>query len=123
MERPYKLNHCFPMLFVPDVTEAQKYYRDKLGFDVVEAWTYGEPPIYGGVMLDGTIFHFAEGESEPKGVHILVYVKGIAAYYEEIQRTKVDIESELESHDYGETQFSIKDLNGYTICFTETTSS
>ena len=94
MTSPYTLSHCFPMLFVPNVEEAQQFYRDKLGFTIVEEWDYGEPPSYGGVRLDGTIFHFAEGQPEPKGVQIIVYVKNIRAFYDECKRRGLETDGE-----------------------------
>ena len=119
--RSFSLSHCFPMLYVSDVTEAQEFYRDKLGFNIVSDWNYGEPPIYGGVMLDGTIFHFAEGQPETSGLEIIVYVKNIRAYFDELLDRGVDPDSAPDDKDYGQTQFGIKDCNGYRICFTETT--
>lgn len=121
MAKEFTLSHCFPMMYVPDVTQAQEFYRDKLGFNIIEAWNYGEPPIYGGVMLDGTIFHFAEGELLPNGIEVIVYVKNIQAFYEECKHRGLELAAEPEAKDYGETQFGITDLNGYKICFTETT--
>lgn len=118
---PYALTHCFPMLYVPDVTKTQQYYRDELGFSIVEEWSYGEPPIYGGVILDGTIFHFAEGQPGTSGIEVIVYVKNIRAYYDELKRRGVEMNGELDAKDFGQTQFGIKDCNGYSICFTETT--
>lgn len=123
MNQEFKLSHSFPMFYVPDVTQAQEFYRDKLGFNVVEDWNFGEPPIYGGVMLDGTIFHFAEGEPQTSGVEVIVYVDGIKAYYDELQRRNVATEGDPDVKEYGQTQFGVTDCNGYRICFTETTDT
>ncbi len=122
MDRPYRLNHCFPMLHVADVREAQAFYRDKLGFEVVDDWTCGDPPFYGGIKLDGTILHFMTGEVVNKGFLILVYVINIHAFYDECVRRGAPVHGEPKAMDYGETQFTVTDCNGYDICFTETTS-
>jgi hypothetical protein len=74
-------------------------------------------------MLDGTIFHFAEGQPETRGVEVIVYVNNIKAYYDDCVRRGLETDGEPEARDFGQTQFSIKDSNGDGICFTETTES
>ena len=122
MTNPFTLSHCFPMLMFLTLTGARILSR-QLGFNIVEDWNFGDPPSYGGVMLDRTIFHFAEGQPETTGVEIIVYVEGISGILRRIAASRCFNRWQAKRRRLWQTQFGIADLNGYKICFTETTAA
>jgi catechol 2,3-dioxygenase-like lactoylglutathione lyase family enzyme len=98
-----------PQLPVPDVREAQAYYRDVLGFKI--AWIYEEE--YGAVYNGATeiFFSLEAGEIQPAWNFIRVgnADEALATYRER----GANIVVEIASHPWGMREFTIEDNNGH----------
>ena len=98
-----------PELPVADVEQAQRYYRDVLGFDI--AWTYPDKEI--GAVSRGDVaifFRRRQGPFEP-AVH-WVFAENIDATYEEFRSSGSKIVEPLERKPWGLRQFTFEDLDG-----------
>ena len=102
-------NFLTPQLPVPDVREAQAYYRDVFGCKI--AWIYREE--YGAVYNGRTEIFFVreEGTIQPSCSFVRVEnADEVLAIYRE---RGVKIVEEIASHPYGMREFSIEDNNGH----------
>lgn len=98
-----------PELPVADVEEAQRYYRDVLGFDV--AWLDPDKEI--GAVSRGSVTIFFRRRREPfePAVH-WVFAEDIDATHEEFRASGAKIVEPLERKPWGLRQFTVEDLNG-----------
>lgn len=111
-ENPKQFIQGAPVLHVPDVEAAAKFYRDTLGFN----WDFGDE-IYAVVWRDNSAIHFVRDESGPKRVHLFQWVKDIDAYCAEVVDRGAVIASEPTDQPYGLREFAVQDLNGVGIVF------
>ena len=98
-----------PQLPVPDVREAQAYYRDVLGFKI--AWIYEEE--YGAVYNGATevFFSLETGEIQPAWNFVRVGNADEAlAFYRD---RGANIVEEIASHPWGMREFTLEDNNGH----------
>jgi GNAT superfamily N-acetyltransferase/uncharacterized glyoxalase superfamily protein PhnB len=111
-------SHAEPVLSVSDVTASIRYWQDVLGFP--GQWTWGDPPIHGGVSWHGAFIQFSynpELAKHPHGQYIWVRVQHIEVLYQLHQERKADIVSPLKKQGYGFDEYTVRDLNGYYISF------
>jgi predicted enzyme related to lactoylglutathione lyase len=103
-----------PELPVADVEQAQKYYRDVLGFEI--GWL--DPSKEIGAVSRGNvaIFFRRRHQSFEPAVH-WVFAEDIDATYEEFQRSGSKIVEPLERKPWGLRQFTIEDLDGNRFYF------
>jgi catechol 2,3-dioxygenase-like lactoylglutathione lyase family enzyme len=112
-------------LFVRDLAEAVAFYRDVLGFTVLD-----DSDDYVGVRLGGVTFglgpqdrlpanhHFgAEGLARQKGVgvEIVIEVDDIAALHDRVAASGYPIASGLKRRPWGATDFRVVDPDGYYL--------
>lgn len=103
-----------PELPVADVEEAQRYYRDVLGFEI--GWL--EPGKGIGAVSRGTaviFFRRRQGAFEP-AVH-WIFAEDIDATYEELRSSGSKIVEPLEKKPWGLRQFTVEDLDGNRFYF------
>ena len=104
-----KLSQPVPELPVADVEKAQKYYRDKLGFNI--EWIYPNKEI--GAVSNGKLaifFRKRSGKFEP-AIHWM-YANDVDIAYTEFIELGANIVDEIENKPWGHRQFTIKDLDG-----------
>jgi uncharacterized glyoxalase superfamily protein PhnB len=123
-----KMNSVSPNIFVKEITKTVEFYK-RLGFTVdITVPEEGEPVFV--LMTCGEVtFMFQTfeslGEDIPEikrdnGGSLLLYiqVEDILDLYKMIHK-EVMVIKELEKTFYGSTEFSIKDINGYILTFSE----
>jgi len=103
-----------PELPVADVENAQRYYRDVLGFEI--GWLYPGKEI--GSVSRGTVAIFFRRRQEPfePAVH-WVFAEDIDATYEEFRSLGSKIVEPLEKKPWGLRQFTVEDLDGNRFYF------
>ena len=101
-----------PVLHVPDVEAAARYYQDVLGF----TWDFGDEN-YSVVWRDNSAIHFVRDDSGPSGVHLYQWVRDVDSYHQEIVTRGAEITLSPENRPYGIRELSVRDLNGIGIVF------
>lgn len=107
-----------PVLAVPDVADAIRYWQDVIGF--TDKWVWGEPPTLGAVSWLGVNVQFYRSETlaeRSKGNSIWMRVRNIDELYARHQRNGAEIVAPLELLEYGMGQYTVRDLNGYYLHF------
>lgn len=99
---------------VADVEQAQRYYRDVLGFEI--GWL--DPSKEIGSVSRGNAAIFFRRRQEPfePAVH-WVFAPDIDATYEEFRSSGSKIVEPLERKPWGLRQFTVEDLNGNRFYF------
>ena len=112
-----KLRTIVPMLWVPDVAAAARFYCDLLGFQIaaqMETWAALEKDG-AELMLSAPNEH--ERYSGPKFTGSLYFrVDDPDALWKEIG-ARANVVYPIETFDYGMREFAIRDLNGYILQF------
>jgi catechol 2,3-dioxygenase-like lactoylglutathione lyase family enzyme len=104
-----------PSLAVADVIAAAEFYKTKLGF--MTAFTWGEPPTMAGVNLGGVQIFLEHGTPSPNGLSIYFVVGDADELYEFHRANGVEILQEPGDRPWGLRDFSVRDLDGYTLTF------
>jgi GNAT superfamily N-acetyltransferase/uncharacterized glyoxalase superfamily protein PhnB len=107
-----------PILAVPDVPAATRYYKDTLDFQ--DVWHWGDPPVHGGANRDGVQLQFSydpELAEHAKGLSFWLRVRNVAALFSVHQERQAEILSPLEPKPWGVTEYTVRDLNGYRLRF------
>jgi uncharacterized glyoxalase superfamily protein PhnB len=122
-----KLKMAAPTFVVSDVCATIRWYREHLGF---EAYPFPkeEPFVFASVIRDGVeimLMHI-EGYQKP-GLSPLrpeglwdayIRMEGVRELYDSL-RDKIPIKMALVRQPYGDTEFEIRDPNGYVLVFSE----
>ena len=125
------LNSLTPNLMVNDVEETIEYYTDILGFTLLK--TVPEVGVIDWEMVksNDVVFMFKSAKSLkdelPKlkaqkpggGLTFYIKVDKITELHEELVDNEVEIIADLESTFYDTLEFSIVDINGYILTFSE----
>ena len=98
-----------PQLPVPNVREAQAYYRDMLGFKI--AWNWQDE--YGAVYNGTTEIFFVKHDGEIMPSCTFVRVENADAVLAAYRERGVKIVEEIASHRYGMREFMIEDNHGH----------
>lgn len=98
-----------PQLPVPDVREAQAYYRDVLGCKI--AWIYEED--YGAVYHGATEIFFSRSDGPIAPVWNFVRVENADAALAALRERGAAIVEEIASRPWGMREFTIEDNNGH----------
>ncbi len=116
-----------PQFLVDDLPAALAYYRDRLGFNT----DFVYESFYAGVSRNGFSIHLkcapktaADRVNRKENEHLDVYigVRGIDALFEEIQSKGAHIIRSLEARPWAQKDFSVEDIDGYILCFSEETA-
>lgn len=122
MTKRAKLIGIAPQLVVEDVVVTAAYYRDVLGFNIINYFL--DPPVYAMVERDGFQVHFGRSdtgatnpnEAQRKGTpDLIIWVPEIDAFFEELVSRNADIVEGIVKRVYGSREFVIRDCNGYKI--------
>jgi GNAT superfamily N-acetyltransferase/uncharacterized glyoxalase superfamily protein PhnB len=118
---PPSIQHAEPVLAVTDVLATVNFYHEVLGF--TEKWTWGEPPIHGGVSWNGGAFlQFSLNPDWAKQNHsesVWLRVKNIETLYELHKKGDVSFAMEMITRPWGFREYVVKDINGYYLTFAE----
>ena len=102
-------------LSVSDVNATADFYTKNLGFWL--AFTWGEPPSMAGVNLGGVQIFLEQGTPTPNGSSVY-FVIGDADELFEFQRANgVEIVQPPGDRAWGLRDYTVRDLNGYTLTF------
>ena len=116
-----------PLLQVSNLAETLEYYEAVLGFRIVSLWPDARDPKWAHVVRGQTrfILTFDLGASDRpfiaekgNGVVLYVVVDNIDAAYEELETRGAIVVQDMVDFG-GRRQFSIGELNGYVLAFTE----
>jgi uncharacterized glyoxalase superfamily protein PhnB len=125
------LNTLTPNLMVNDVEETIEYYTDLLGFTLLRTVPEKGNPDWAMIKRNDVVLMFQSTKSlkdeMPKlksakpggGLTFYIKVDRITELHEELVDNEVEIISDLESTFYDTIEFSIVDLNGYILTFSE----
>jgi catechol 2,3-dioxygenase-like lactoylglutathione lyase family enzyme len=120
-----KITAAAPVLLVKDVTVSAEWYRDKLGFTIVEY--YGTPPNFVITQRDGHYLMFRKSENEfkpnwkivEKTSDVYFWVDDVETLYKEFIKSGAKIDYELYTAPYGVREFGVNDPDEYDISFGE----
>jgi catechol 2,3-dioxygenase-like lactoylglutathione lyase family enzyme len=118
-------NSIAPTFLVPDVAATADWYRTNLGFDFT-GFPKSPPYVYASMYRDGIEIMLLRQPgyqkpeiTRPGGVwDAYVRIRGLREYYDEV-RAKIQLASELTKRPYGDTEFEVRDPNGYVLVFGE----
>lgn len=126
-----KLNSLTPNLMVNDVEETVEYYTDILGFTLLMTVPETGKLDWAMVKRNDVVLMFQTkkslasdlprmaGEKPGGGTTFYIKVDRITEIHEELFDNEVEIISDLESTFYNTIEFSIVDVNGYVLTFSE----
>ena len=114
---PSRVTKLFPIFAVVDLPAALAYYRDRLGFTI--AWTWGEPVIRAGVVLDDIELHLElPGPGAASGSSVVYcHMTGVENYYEACRARGAKIVMELADRPWGMRDFRVVDDSGNRLGF------
>jgi catechol 2,3-dioxygenase-like lactoylglutathione lyase family enzyme len=113
-----------PILLVRDVSASARFFEAKLGFAV--DFLHGEPPFYGAVSRDGVRLHlrfvhepvFAIAAAREESLIAASFeVTDVRALFEEFADRGVPFAQGLVSHEWGGTDFHVRDPDGNAVSF------
>ncbi len=125
------LNSLTPNLMVNDVEETIEFYTDILGFTLLMTVPETGKLDWAMVKRNDVVIMFQSKKSltselprlasEKPGGGLTFYIKvdRITELHEELFNNEVEIISDLESTFYNTIEFSIADINGYVLTFSE----
>lgn len=125
------LNSLTPNLMVNDVEETIEYYTDVLGFTLLMTVPESGKLDWAMVKRNDVVMMFQSAKSLKEGVPRLkgekpgggltfyIKVDRVTEIHEELFNNDVEIISELESTFYNTIEFSVADINGYILTFSE----
>ena len=111
-----------PVLRVADLARAVGFYTRTLGFAV--AWQAANDGGGENAMLHSgaTSLLLSTGPhlgNDPKFTGTLYFqMAGVREFFEQVKE-QVEIVWPLETMEYGQTEFGVRDLDGYTLAFAE----
>ncbi|HEY2727748.1 MAG TPA: GNAT family N-acetyltransferase [Parafilimonas sp.] len=111
-------SHVEPVLAVKDVTETISYWQNILGFP--NKWAWDEPPTFGAVSWQKVHVQFYQDEAlavASKGNSIWIRLQRIEELYKFHQEKNAEIVAPLENKSWGMSQYTLRDINGYFLCF------
>ncbi|MCW3846054.1 glyoxalase superfamily protein [Sphingomonas sp. LB-2] len=118
------LKGVVPILHVRDVSATAAWFEARLGFAV--DFLHGSPPFYGAVSRDGVCLHlrhvheplFAQmAAQEVSLIAASVEVSDVAELFEELSERGAEIAQPLTRHDWGGTDFHVRDPDGNVVSF------
>jgi uncharacterized glyoxalase superfamily protein PhnB len=111
-----------PVLKVADLQRAVAFYRDLLGFDV--CWQAandggGENCMLAVGAINVLLSTGSHLGDKPQFTGTLYFgMSGVRDFFEKV-RHEAEVVWPVEAMDYGQTEFGIRDPDGYTLAFAE----
>lgn len=114
-----KIKSLAPRFLVADVLASVDYYREQLGFELVD--TFQDPPTYATVSRDGGEVHLARRSAgmAPGGIRssCYAYTDDVDALYEEMGSREARIVEGPTTRVYGMREFVVEDPDGNRLVF------
>ena len=119
-----KLNKIAPQFVVTDVVKTAEYYRDFLGFKILNYFL--DPPVFALVERDGVEIHFGKSDTVDSktnsakrkvGYDAYIWTSDIDALFEEFKIKNVNIIEGPVKRQYGNREIVIIDCNEFKIAF------
>jgi len=119
-----------PNLMVKDVGKTVDFYKNVLGFNVLDTVPEKEPFVFAIVNAGTILLSFQEEKSikeeysqlnkftEGGGLTLYIHVSDVHGLYEKV-KGKATIAKEMHKTFYGSTDFGIEDCNGYILTFAQ----
>jgi uncharacterized glyoxalase superfamily protein PhnB len=107
-----KISQPVPQLPVEDVEKAQKYYRERLGFEI--SWIYPDKSIGAVGRGDVAIFFAKTNQPIEPNTH-WIFSEDVDLTYAECMGRGVNIIEQIENKPWNLRQFAIRDLNGHVF--------
>jgi uncharacterized glyoxalase superfamily protein PhnB len=126
MVDPKELTPLSVELFVPDVTQATRYYVDTLGFTVLRL-TPDDAPIFAIAALGEAVVMFmhdrfyagtrADLDYRGSGIDIRLMVPNVDAVYDRVRKAGADVMNPIGDREYGLRDFIMIDPFGFRLRF------
>lgn len=100
---------------VSDIQKAIDFYTQRLGFKFGFIW--GEPPRFGGVLLDQVQIFLSQGTPQPDGFEMIFVVGNADELYAFHRANGVKVVEEIADRDYGMRDYRVLDLDGNQLSF------
>jgi catechol 2,3-dioxygenase-like lactoylglutathione lyase family enzyme len=119
----FQFKKIVPVLKVSDMQKSVAFYTGILGFTV--AWRATNDGGGENCMLQAGAANLLLSTGSHLGVKpqftgtLYFHMSGVQEFFERI-KNHVEIIWPLETMDYGQTEFGIRDCDGYTLAFAET---
>jgi uncharacterized glyoxalase superfamily protein PhnB len=113
-----------PQFVVPDVKKAAEYYRDVLGFEILDF--FQDPPVFAMVRRGGVEIHFGRAdEPEPftnstvrrDGLDAYIFVDDCDAVYRDLKHRGAVITQPPIDRPYGCREIVVLDCFGFRLAF------
>jgi uncharacterized glyoxalase superfamily protein PhnB len=117
-----------PLMAVRDMKETINFYKESLGFETGLMFPDAANPEYADVTKEGMVFMLVPVESMGlmhkdklgAGIDLYLQIDGdIDEYYQTLKSKKVKIVSEIKDEPWGSRDFTIEDINGYLLTFSQ----
>ncbi len=106
-----------PFLPVRNLRETIDYYKRNLDF--CDEWFWGDPPTDAGCRRDQLSLLFNENPSfarKIQGLELVMFVDDVDGIYEDLMANpEIEIISPLRNEPWGIREFTIRDINGYSL--------
>ncbi len=109
-----KIGPAVPELLVRSVKEAQRYYRDRMGFQI--EWHHEDGGI-GAVSQGDCAIFFRETDAEIHPGTFWIFAEAIDETYRRLEDLGAEIVDPISDKPWGLRQFTIRDLHGHLFHF------
>ncbi len=126
MVDPKELTPLSVELFVPDVTQATRYYVDTLGFTVLRL-TPDDAPVFAIAALGEAVVMFmhdrfyagtrADLDYRGSGIDIRLMVPNVDAVYDRVRKARAEVMNPIGDREYGLRDFIMVDPFGFRLRF------
>ena len=106
-----------PILLVPDIGKAVKFYTEKLGFWCAFTWPEKGPKTFAGVNLGDVQVFFSKRKGKGSGGGVAFVVDDADRLYAFHRKRGARITEPIGDREYGLRDYGVKDLNGYDLSF------
>jgi uncharacterized glyoxalase superfamily protein PhnB len=125
-----QLRSAVPTFLVADVGATARWYVETLGFHLAGSVPAREPYVYASLQRDGVEIMLLGlpgyqkpdlSELRPEGIwDAYVRVRGVRTFYSTV-RDQPFVRMPLKQQPYGDSEFEVRDPNGYILVFSELT--
>jgi uncharacterized glyoxalase superfamily protein PhnB len=124
------MGNLSPLLAARDMKKTIEFYQNILGFELTMVFPAAENPQYVDLSKDGMVLMFVPAEDfkvseqDKLGIGVNTYMQidgDIDQYYLELKNKGATIVEDIKDEPFGIRDFTIEDINGYKITFSNPT--